>query len=136
MADKTVVVRYVANNRDMARLLMSDQTQDLADQGAQAGVTYARLYAAGARPKLPASYIAGFKAVAGPPVVLDRNPRRTARVVNEDRIAAAIEFGSGIRSGGNDGRGRARPQGGYSDPHRVLGRAGARLGSAPLRKKR
>lgn len=125
-----VTIRYEPNNSDFGRLMMADQTQSLALDAAHIGVTYARAYAAGM--KLPADYIASIKAEAGPPVILGgRNPRRTARIVAEHRLGGAIEFGTGTKSGGNDGRGRPREQGGYSSPYRILGRAGARVGSPP-----
>ncbi len=136
---KYITATYKENRREFGQLLMSDQIQDLADQGAEAGVAYARLYANGSRPRLPADYVASFKAVQGPIVTMGDphpNPRRTARTVSEHRLAAAFEFGTGVRSGGNDGRGAKRPQGGYSDPYRILGRAGARVGQPPLRRRK
>jgi len=125
-----VKITYRANNSEFGQLMMSDQTQDLADHGAATGAAYARLYAKGAG--LPADYVASIEGRPGPPVTLGGNPRRTARTVAEHRLAATFEFGSG--KGSKSGpSGRKRPQGGYSDPYRILGRAGARTGSPPKR---
>lgn len=118
----TVRIRYRPNNRDMARLLMSNQTQELADKGARAGVIEAQQTAMEAG--LPEDYVDSIKAEVGPVVVLDRNPRRTARVVARHRLAGVFEFGSG--------RKRPREQGGSSPTYRILGRAAAKIGSPPL----
>lgn len=115
-----VRIRYRANNSDFGKLMMSDQTQDLADQGANFGVLAARAYAAGTRPALPPEYIESIQAETGPIVTLGGNPRRTARIVSK---YPWIEFGSG--------RKRDRPQGGNSPAYRILGRAGARVGNPP-----
>lgn len=115
-----VRIKYEPNHFQFGQLLMSDQTQDLADQGAEVGVLYARMYAAGVRPTLPAEYIASIRKETGPIVTFGRNPRRTARVVAD---FPWIEFGSG--------RKRERPQGGNSPAYRILGRTGARVGSPP-----
>jgi len=124
-------IKYEANNSDFGRLMMSSQTQDLADDAANFGAQVARLYAAGSRPRPPADYIASIKAAPGPPVVLGTgghaNPRRTARVVADHRLGGVIEFGSGPTGPG----GRERPQGGSSPAYRILGRTGARVGSPP-----
>jgi len=123
-----VKITYKPNNREFGQLMMSDQTQDLADDGAEHGAAYARLYARGSG--LPADYVSSISARTGPPVTMGGNPRRTARTVAEHRLAATFEFGSG--KGSTSGpAGRKRPQGGYSDPYRILGRAGARTGSPP-----
>ena len=129
-----VKITYKPNNSDFGKLMMADQTQDLADQAAHLGVAVATLYANGSRPRPPADYIASIKAVHGPPVTMGGNPRRTSRVVAEHRLAGAIEFGTGIKSGGGDGRGTPRRQGGYSEPYRILGRTGSRIGSPPGKK--
>lgn len=127
-----VEITYKANNSDFRKLMMSDQTQDLADEAADHGVAVARLYATGSRPQPPADYIAAIKAAKGPMVTLldggFPNPRRTSRVVIEHRLAGIIEFGSGQKPG------KGRPQGGSSTPHRVLGRTGARIGAGPRKK--
>ncbi len=111
-------IRYRPNNRDMAKLLMSSQTQDLADQGANRGVEEAKKLATSL--DLPAEYIASIEAVPGPPVVLQGNPRRTARVNTKYPY---IEFGSG--------RKRKRPQGGHSPHYRILGRILTKVGNPP-----
>lgn len=111
-------IRYQPNHRDMAKLLMDDQTQDLANQGANRGVDEAKKLAASLG--LPAEYIASIEAVEGPPVVLQGNPRRTARV---NAKYPWIEFGSG--------RKRDRPQGGRSPHYRVLGRILTKVGNPP-----
>lgn len=112
-------VRYKPNHEDFGRLMMSDQTQDLADQGAQRGVEEARRLAASFG--LPAEYIASISRVFGNPVTLGGNPRRTARVQAKFPY---IEFGSGRR--------RPRPQGGRSPAYRVLARTASRIGSPPF----
>lgn len=115
-----IKITYKANNKEFGALMMSDQTQDLADQGARFGVLVARAYAAGTRPALPAEYTASIEHQEGPPVVLGGNPRRTARVVAKYPF---IEFGSGQK--------RERPQGGNSPTYRILGRTGPRVGNPP-----
>lgn len=116
-------IKYKPNNREFGALMMSDQTQDLADQAANFGVLVARAYANAERPRLPTEYIASIRATTGPIVVLgpEKNPRRTARV---EADYPWIEFGSGQRPGG-------RPQGGNSPSYRILGRTGARVGDPP-----
>jgi hypothetical protein len=121
-----VAIRYEPNHKSFRALMVSGQTQELADEAATAGVVVARAYAAGSR--LPAEYIASIRRTSGPLVTFDGNPRRTARV---HAAYPFIEFGSGIKSGG-DSRGKPRPQGGYSEPYRILGRTAARIGSPPL----
>lgn len=111
-------IRYRPNNRDMAKLLMSKQTQDLADQGAKKGVDEAQRLATSLG--LPEEYIASIEAVEGPVVVMQGNPRRTARVETK---YPWIEFGSG--------RKRKRPQGGRSPHYRVLGRILTKIGNPP-----
>ena len=115
-----VRIRYRPNNSDFGRLLMSDQTQDLADQGANRGVQEARRLASSLG--LPATYIDSIKAVPGPVTSLGGNPRRTARV---EASFPFLEFGSG--------RKRARPQGGSSPAYRVLGRTVTTIGNPPSR---
>jgi hypothetical protein len=117
-----VKITYKPNNKEFGALMMSDQTQDLADQAAKLGVLVARAYAAGQRPQMPAEYIASIRAEAGPIVVFDGNPRRTARVVAD---YPWLEFGSGKTASG-------RPQGGNSPAYRILGRTGARIGNPPI----
>jgi hypothetical protein len=116
-----VEIRYEKNHADFGRLMMSDQTQSLADQGALRGLAVARTLAAGQN--LPAAYISSIRKAGGPPVVLGKNPRRTARVYADMPF---IEFGSGLK--------RKREQGGHSPAYRILGKAGARIGSPPGRK--
>jgi hypothetical protein len=113
-------IRYKADNVSFGALMMSDQTQDLAEQAANFGVLAAKAYAKGVRPPLPAEYVESIKAETGPAVVLGGNPRRTSRIVSS---YPWIEFGSG--------RKRDRPQGGNSPAYRILGRAGARVGDPP-----
>jgi hypothetical protein len=114
----TIRISYKANNASMAKLLMSGQTQDLADQGARRGAATARSLASGLG--LPEEYVASVEATGGPPSVLGGNPRRTARVVAR---YPWLEFGSGRR--------RERPQGGRSPAYRVLGRTGPLIGNPP-----
>lgn len=111
-------IEYEPNNSDMAKLLMSEQTQDLADQGAQRGVEEARRLAASFG--LPEEYIASISRVFGNPITLGGNPRRTARVQAKYPF---IEFGSGRR--------RPRPQGGNSPAYRVLARTATKIGNPP-----
>jgi len=113
-------ISYQPNNSSMAKLLMSGQTQDLADQGARRGAGVAKGLASGLG--LPAEYVGSIEAVGGPPVVLGGNPRRTARVAAR---YPWLEFGSGRR--------RERPQGGRSPAYRVLGRTGPMIGNPPAR---
>jgi hypothetical protein len=115
-------VRYQANNREFGQLMMSDQTQDLADQGARAGVIEAQQSAMEAG--LPEAYVNAIRPETAPPQVLAGNPRRTARVVARHRLAGVFEFGSGRRT--------PRPQGGSSPRYRILGQAGAKIGSPPF----
>jgi hypothetical protein len=128
----TVRIRYKPNNSDFGKLMMSSQTQDLADEAAGRGVLVAIAYAQSAH--LPSAYITGIGKEVGPPVVLQGNPRRTARVTAP---MPWIEFGSGrLARGASRGRsagrgGRKRPQGGYSKPYRILGKTGSRIGSPP-----
>jgi hypothetical protein len=116
-----VRVRYKANNKEFGALMRSDQTQDLADKGARAGVLEAQQIAMEAG--LPEDYVNSIRAEIGPLAVYGGNPRRTARVVARHRLAGAFEFGTGRR--------RDRPQGGGSPTYRILGRAGAKIGSMP-----
>ena len=113
-----VRVRYKANNRDFGRMMMAQQTQDLADQGAAEGARAARALAQTL--DLPARYTSSIRTEAGPPVALAGNPRRTARVYAD---YVWIEFGSGVR--------RPRPQGGSSPAHRVLCRVASQVGQLP-----
>ena len=87
-----VKIRYKANNKEFGALMLSDQTQDLADQAANFGVLAAKAYAKGIRPPLPTEYVESIKAETGPAVVLGGNPRRTSRIVAN---YPWIEFGSG-----------------------------------------
>lgn len=113
-------IRYKPNNSEFGQLMMSDQTQDLADQGAKFGVLAARAYANGMRPRMPEEYTASIKATTGPTVVMGGNPRRTAQV---EAKYPWLEFGSG--------RKRPRGQGGHSPAYRILGRTAARIGNPP-----
>jgi hypothetical protein len=113
-------VRYEPNNKSFGAMMMADQTQDLADQGARRGVLEARRLASSM--SLPERYIASIKATEGPPMRLGRNVRRTARV---EASYVFIEFGSGQK--------RPRPQGGSSPAYRVLGRTASVVGSLPRR---
>lgn len=111
-------IKYRPNHKDFGKLLMSDQTQDLADQAAKKGVQEATSMAVAE--KLPAEYISSIEAATGPPRVLDGNPRRTAEVRAKYPY---IEFGSG--------RKRKRPQGGNSPHYRILGRTLSKIGNPP-----
>jgi hypothetical protein len=115
-------VRYQANNREFGQLMMSEQTQDLADEAARAGVIEAQQSAMEAG--LFEDYVNNIRAEIGPPQVLAGNPRRTARVVARHRLAGVFEFGTGIN--------RPRPQGGSSPRYRILGKAGTKIGSPPF----
>jgi len=114
----TVRIRYKPNHKEFGAMLMSDQTQDLADQGARRGVVAARALAGSLG--LPAEYIASIKATKGPVVTMQGNPRRTARI---EAKYPWLEFGSG--------RKRPRPQGGRSPHYRVLGRILTEVGNPP-----
>lgn len=60
----------------------------------------------------------------GPRVVVAGNPRVSGRVVNNNKKAAAYEFGTGIQNEGNSGgveRTNNPRQGGYSPARRHLG---------------
>lgn len=118
-----VRIRYKPNNTSFGKLMMSDQTQDLCDQATRRGLEVAKGLATEAG--LPETYIAGLETAAGPPVVLGGNPRRTGRLWARGPLSAVFEFGSGVK--------RARPQGGRSPIHRILGRTGAIIGNAPTR---
>lgn len=72
-------------------------------------------------------YASSFKVVPDEIVVIDGLPRVTAAVVNTSDHSAALEFGSGEPSVG-DSEGEGRPQGGYNEAQRPLGRAGAIIG--------
>lgn len=61
----------------------------------------------------------------GPALRIGTWSRITRFVRNDHRAAAAIEFGSGRRNWQGGGE---RRQGGDSDPKRILGKAGARVG--------
>ncbi len=113
-----VRIKYRPNHKDMAKLLMSKQTQDLANQGARRGVVEATKLATTFN--LPEEYISSIEATVGPPVTYQGNPRRTARV---EAKFPWIEFGSG--------RKRKRPQGGSSPHYRVLGRTLSKVGNPP-----
>lgn len=112
-------IKYRPNHKDMAKLLMSGQTQDLANQGANRGVGAAKQLAGSLG--LPEEYVSSIEAIVGPPVVLRGNPRRTAGVQAKFPY---LEFGSG--------RKRKRPQGGNSPHYRVLGRILTKVGSPPV----
>lgn len=113
-----VKIRYKANNREFGKLMRSEQTQHLANQGAKKGVEEARKLASSL--SLPEEYIASIEAKDGPMVTLGGNPRRTAQI---EAKYPWIEFGSG--------RKRARPQGGRSPHYRVLGRILTKIGNPP-----
>ncbi len=113
-------IRYKANNKEFGALMMSQQTQDLADQGANRGAQEARRLASSF--SLPERYIASIRIAPGPTATLGGNPRRTSRV---EAGFPFIEFGSG--------RKRPRPQGGRSPAYRVLGRTASKIGNPPDR---
>jgi len=112
-------IKYRPNHKEFGAMLMSSQTQDLANQGANRGVEEAKKLAT--RLKLPEEYVASIEAAVGPTVVLQGNPRRTAEVRAK---YPWIEFGSG--------RKRKRPQGGRSPRYRVLGRTLTKIGNPPV----
>lgn len=72
-------------------------------------------------------YAASFKVIPGVIVTIDGLPRVTSNVWNSSDHAAALEFGSGEPSVG-ESTGESRPQGGYNEAQRPLGRAGAMIG--------
>lgn len=125
-------IRYRPNHREFGEMLLSEQTQELALSAARRMRDFARLLAATGNRlgSVPEEYVGAFTAEPGPLAELGGNLRRTARVVNSHLLASIIEFGSGTAGTGATG-GEPRPQGGYSQPHRYLGRAGAALGSPP-----
>lgn len=112
-------IRYRPNHKDFGKMLRSDQTQDLADQGARRGVFEAKRLATSLN--LPEEYIASIEATTGPMVTMQGNPRRTARI---EAKYPYLEFGSG--------RKRPRPQGGRSPAYRVLGRILTKVGNPPI----
>lgn len=116
-----VRIRYKQDNKSFGKLMMSKQTQDLADEAAKRGVIEAKAMAG--RLGLPAAYVESIKAVKGPPVTMAGNPRRTARV---NTGFPFIEFGSGQK--------RPRPQGGNSPAYRVLGSILSLIGNPPDRR--
>lgn len=120
-----VTIRYEPNHGEFRKLMMSEQTHELADEAADLGLAVARAYAAGY--KLPAAYITSIRKEVGRVVVLGGNPRRAARIYADFPY---IEFGSGIKGEGGS-RHAPRPQGGYSAPYRILGRTGSRIGKPP-----
>lgn len=116
-----VRIRYKPNNSEFRKLMVSDQTQDLADEAGRRGVAEAKAMATAEG--LPAEYIESIKLEPGPLVVLGGNPRRTARIHAK---FPWIEFGSGQK--------RPRPQGGRSPAYRILGRVGPIIGNPPDRR--
>ena len=80
-------IRYKANNKEFGALMMSDQTQDLADQAANFGVLAAKAYAKGVRPPLPAEYVESIKAETGPA----RGPRWQPPSDLEDRLELPVD---------------------------------------------
>jgi hypothetical protein len=117
----TVRIQYRPNRREFAKLMLSDQIQDLAMQAANEGVREAKVLATSH--SLPAKYIESIEATVGPALVLGGNPRRTARVTAKYPF---IEFGSGQK--------RPRPQGGSSPAYRILGAVAAIIGNPPDRR--
>ncbi|HEX5511614.1 MAG TPA: hypothetical protein VFX41_07840 [Actinomycetales bacterium] len=110
----------------MGAQMMSDETDDLAAWAARQAVMAALTLAPRSGDGRGDTYVDHFS-VDHTVEVIDRKPRRSARVVNDAEHAAAVEFGSGERNdamtGPND-----RPQGGWNNPNRVLARAGSMVG--------
>lgn len=125
-----VKITYKPNHHEFGMLMISRQTRQLATHAAENGAVYAKAYARGAG--LPADYISSIRGELGPIQTIGTppNPRYTGRLIAEHPLGGVFEFGSGPRTTGGHAKGR-RPQGGYSDPYRILGRAGARVGSPP-----
>lgn len=121
-------ITYEPNHRDFRLLMLSNQIIDLVMDAANRGVQLARIDAE--RAGLPTEYIATIHSEHGPIVTLGkrRNPRPTGRMVADHPLSAVFEFGSGVTNTGGAG-GRPRPQGGYSEPYRILGHAAHRIAS-------
>lgn len=108
-----VHVHYEPNHKDFNAFAHSDQLRDAVRKAAQDVVAYA----------VPESKTLApdWQVNRGPDLVIGVFSRLTEEVVNENAAAAAIEFGAGSEE-------HPRPQGGYSEPKRILGKAGAKVG--------
>lgn len=110
-------VHYEPNHKDFNAFAHSDQLRDAVRKAADDVVAYA----------VPESKTLApdWQVNRGSDLVIGAFSRLTEEVVNENDVAAAIEFGTGF---GRPGQTGYRPQGGYSFPHRILGKAGAKVG--------
>lgn len=126
-----VRTRYVADNSDFRKHMMSDVVQDPATEVAKELIPIAQAFAPESDPDEKGSgdgtrYQDHFFVDETVIVIVDQghaNPRRAARVVNDSDYAAQVEYSEGVREGG-----KRRPQGGTHGgriPARPLGRAGA-----------
>lgn len=97
--------------------LHSNQLRDAVTKAAEDVVGYAKPESSTLAPD--------WKVQRGHDMIIGEYSRLTEQVVNDNEAAAAIEFGSGA---GRPGQTGIRPQGGYSHPQRILGKAGARVG--------
>ena len=121
-----VSVRYEPNNSDFRKIMMSNDTAELAKNYAEDAMVLAKAYS-------PTSdrdddhYRDHFSVESGGIVEIDGNPRRAARVVNDSEYAVEVEFGE-------EDSPKKRPQGGSRGAgSRPLGRAGARIGDMSKR---
>lgn len=112
------VDRFKPDHKGIAEFLVSDQLRDAVRQGAQDVAAEAN--------RTRVSERLDYHVDRGPDVIVTRNgnPRVSEQVRCDDPAAAAIEFGSG--PGNWRGGERSRPQGGSNEPHRTLGKAGAK----------
>lgn len=108
---------FRADHKSIGEFLVSGQLRDAVRGGAD---DVARIANATTITKLKGEYYVEH----GPDVIVTKNgnPRLSEQVRCDHPAAAAIEFGSG--------RKKDRPQGGSSDPKRILGKAGEHVGDA------
>ena len=95
-----------STNMSMQEFLLSDRVQKVAMEAAK-DIQAAAQQIAGAVATKTGAYASSFDHHEGPSVVIDGNPRRTARVANDDAAAAPLEFGNSRQ-----------------ESHRIMGRAG------------
>lgn len=113
------VTRVVIDHQGIEEFLLGPELGEACREATQDIIALARP----ASVTLASSWSAGLDL----PVIVGKYIRQSWYVANDHPAAASIEFGSGIRNRGATGA-NIRPQGGYSDPQRILGTAGARIG--------
>lgn len=111
--------------------LLSPQLQKATTAAARdiAKVAAAMALATPGKERAKGTYARSFRTEVGPVLPIKygahTNPRVSARVVNTSDHGVMMEWGSGEA---NQAGGTERPQGGYSRGHRILLRAGLRVG--------